>query len=326
MSNTKYFIGPMSKNVVDSIIEFCNKNNHSIGLIPSRRQVEHNGGYVNNWTTKDFSSYVLRKTDKIILKRDHAGPGQGAFDDDGIISLINDCKYLEYIHIDPWKKHSDLTAGINSTISLIKMCYAINPKTKFEIGTEQAIRYFSVEELETLIVSLKKHLSHSEYKNIEYLVIQSGTSLKGVTQTGQYDKDRLVEMVNLAKKYHFLSKEHNGDYIPVSIIQEKFSLGLDSINIAPEFGLIETQTYLDEIKDENVLETYFQICYNSKKWVKWVDNDFDPFNNKTELIRICGHYVLSTNDFLTKIKSTLPGIDKKIKLNIAKKLYELHGQ
>jgi hypothetical protein len=316
--NTKYFIGPMSKNVVDSIIEFCNKNNHSIGLIPSRRQVEHNGGYVNNWTTKDFSSYVLRKTDKIILKRDHAGPGQGAFDDDGIISLINDCKYLEYIHIDPWKKHSDLTAGINSTISLIKMCYAINPKTKFEIGTEQAIRYFSVEELETLIVSLKKHLSRSEYKNIEYLVIQSGTSLKGVAQTGQYDKDRLVEMVNLAKKYHFLSKEHNGDYIPVSIIKEKFSLGLDSINIAPEFGLIETQTYIDNGIN---IDKFWKICYDSKRWEKWVGHEFDPFTQKEELIKICGHYVLSTPEFL-KIK---PNIDNKIKTNIKNKLKELHG-
>ena len=38
-------------------------------------------------------------------------------------------------------------------------------------------------------------------------------------------------MVNLAKKYNFISKEHNGDYIPVSIIKEKFDLGLDSINI-----------------------------------------------------------------------------------------------
>jgi len=47
----KYFIGPMSKNIVDSIIEFCNNTNNTIGLIPSRRQVENTSGYVNNWTT-----------------------------------------------------------------------------------------------------------------------------------------------------------------------------------------------------------------------------------------------------------------------------------
>lgn len=48
----KYYIGPMSKNIVDAIIEFSNKTNHSVGLIPSRRQIEWDGGYVNNWTTE----------------------------------------------------------------------------------------------------------------------------------------------------------------------------------------------------------------------------------------------------------------------------------
>ena len=91
----KYFIGPMSKNVVDSIIEFCNETGNKIGLIPSRRQIEWNGGYVNNWVTKDFSEYINRKTNKITLQRDHSGPGQGQQEDNGFISLVDDCKYLD---------------------------------------------------------------------------------------------------------------------------------------------------------------------------------------------------------------------------------------
>ena len=79
MSNIKFFIGPMSKNIVDSIVEFTNETNNKIGLIPSRRQVEWNGGYVNNWTTKEFAKH----SNKLILKRDHAGPGQGYTDDNG---------------------------------------------------------------------------------------------------------------------------------------------------------------------------------------------------------------------------------------------------
>ena len=50
-----------------------------------------------------------------------------------------------------------------------------------------------------------------------------------------------------------------------SRLKEKFNLGLDAINIAPEFGLLETQTYLDEIKDSKTLGRFWQICYNSKK-------------------------------------------------------------
>ena len=64
-SNIKFCIGPMSKNVVDSIIDYVNNKNIKMILIPSRRQVEHDGGYVNNWTTKEFCSYVRNKTNNI---------------------------------------------------------------------------------------------------------------------------------------------------------------------------------------------------------------------------------------------------------------------
>ena len=131
-------------------------------------------------------------------------------------------------------------------------------------------------------------------------------------------------MVAVAKKFDLISKEHNGDYISPNLINEKFKLGLDSINIAPEFGLIETQTYLDCIKDDKLLDIFFKLCYDSKRWEKWVDNKFDPYKNKIELIKICGHYILSNEEFLTEIKSNLKGIDKKIKNNIKLKLNELH--
>jgi fructose/tagatose bisphosphate aldolase len=321
----KYFIGPMSKNVVDTIIEFCNKTNNSIGLIPSRRQVEWNGGYVNNWNTHTFSEYVNRKTSFITLQRDHSGPGQGQSDDNGISSLIEDCKYLNLIHIDPWKKYSKYEKGLEWTIDMIKLCNAINPNLEYEVGTEEAIRRFESSELDQFLKDLKTYLSPKLFTKIKYLVIQSGTSLKGTTQTGEYDSDRLKNMIAIAKKYNLLTKEHNGDYIPVSIIIEKFNLGLDAINIAPEFGLIETQTYLDNIKEDSILDKFFNICYESKKWVKWVNEDFDPFTNKIDLIKICGHYVLSTPQFLSEIKSNFPNIDNQIKFNIKTKLNELYN-
>jgi hypothetical protein len=321
----KYFIGPMSKNVVDTIIEFCNETGNNIGLIPSRRQIEWNGGYVNNWTTFNFSQYVNNKTNKIILQRDHSGPGQGKNDDNGLASLIDDCKYLNLIHIDPWKKYSNYYDGLTWTVDMIKVCDAINPNIRYEIGTEEAIKRFEVEDLHRLILDLKLELGIELFEKIKYLVIQSGTSLKGNTQTGHYDKDRLIEMVNLAKKYNLLSKEHNGDYIPVSTIKEKFDLGLDAINIAPEFGLIETQTYLDNIKDEDTFNKFWKICYKSDKWVKWVNDDFNPNEQREELIKICGHYVLSNPQFTSEIKSQFPDIDKQIKINIKKKLNSLYG-
>ena len=106
----KFNIGPMSKNIVDSIIEFGTKEN-KIGLIPSRRQVDYCGGYVNNWDTKTFSNYVKILNNNVWLQRDHGGPGQGQLQDDGIVSFIDDCKNLDSIHIDPWKKYSKFEQG-----------------------------------------------------------------------------------------------------------------------------------------------------------------------------------------------------------------------
>ena len=310
----KFYIGPMSKNVVDAIIEFCDETDNQIGFIPSRRQIEWDGGYVNNWTTEQFSKYTKMK---LVLKRDHAGPGQGYNDDNGYKSLEEDCKFFNLIHIDPWKKYSKYQEGLQWTIDMINFCYNLNSSITYEIGTEEAIRRFEPKELNQLVIDLYNSLPTKIFKQIKYLVIQSGTSLKENTNTGEYDKGRLLSMVNVAKHWGLISKEHNGDYIPSELIKEKMSLGLDSINIAPEFCLIETQTYINNGIN---LDKFWKICYNSKRWEKWVGSDFDPFTQKEELIKICGHYILSNPEFLD-IK---PNIDLQIKSNIKEKLYELH--
>ena len=67
------------------------------------------------------------------------------------------------------------------------------------------------------------------------------------------------------------------------------------------------------------IEDYYQICYESKRWEKWVGKDFIPEDNKRELIKICGHYVFSNETFL-KVK---PDINSKIKDTIKGKLSEL---
>ena len=323
----KVYIGPMSKNIVDAIIEFSDETGNKIGLIPSRRQVEYDGGYVNNWTTEDFSDYSNKtKKSVLLLKRDHSGPGQGYSDDDGYESLKEDCKHLHLIHIDPWKKYPKYKDGLKWTIDMIKFCYNQNPSIEYEVGTEESIRKFDANTLDRLIMDLQVYLGRPIYDQIKYLVIQSGTSLKGNNNTGTYDKDRLVSMVKVAKSYNLLSKEHNGDYLPVELIKEKFQLGLDAINIAPEFGQIETKVYLQKIKKERpeLFGKLHNLCYISGRWKKWVNGNFDPHKNKEELINICGHYILSNKNFINDIKTQFPGIDSEIKENIKLKLKELY--
>lgn len=317
----KFNIGPMSKNIVDSIIEFGTKEN-KIGLIPSRRQVDYCGGYVNNWDTKTFSNYVKTLNNNVWLQRDHGGPGQGQLQDDGIVSFIDDCKNLDSIHIDPWKKYSKFDDGLLKTVEYMNLLYSKNKNIKFEIGTEEAIRRFEVDEVENLIVECKNLLPREIYKAIDYVVIQSGVGLDLATMnnTGNYNPERLKKMINVCKKYDLKTKEHNGDYLSNIQIKERFDLGLDSINIAPEFGQLETLCYLQEIQNTDMFDKVYEICYSSKRWEKWVKDDFNPLIQKEEIIKICGHYILSEPKFL-KIK---PNIDTKIKTVLADKLREIH--
>ena len=312
MKYPKFYIGPMSKNVVDAIIEFTEETGNKIGFIPSRRQVEYNGGYVNNWTTEEFSKYV---NGRVLIERDHGGAGQGYVEDDGVGSFQADAEYLDIIHIDPWKKYPELNVGIEETLHNMNMIYDINPKVLFEVGTEEAIRKFTPNELNEL---LKAASEFDFFDNIKYAVVQSGVGLdlgKRVN-TGNFDLDRLKEFIDVCKYWNVLSKEHNGDYLTNEDIKVRFEAGLDSLNIAPEFGQLETLCYLEHMDD---IEDYYKICHDSKRWEKWVGDDFVPEKNKKELIKICGHYVLSDKKFLD-IK---PNIDITIKSEIKNKLGDL---
>ena len=313
MNKFKFYIGPMSKNVVDAVIEFTEETDNKIGFIPSRRQVEYNGGYVNNWTTEEFSNYV---NGRVPIERDHGGAGQGYKDDDGYKSFRYDCENFDIIHIDPWKAYPNFDDGLKETLATINYIHNMNPNTLFEVGTEEAIRKFTPDELDKLL----EELSHFEFfENIKYAVVQSGVGLdlgKRVN-TGNFDLDRLKDFIRVCKRWGKLSKEHNGDYLTNEDVKVRFEAGLDSLNIAPEFGQLETLCYLEHMGDD--IEDYYKICYDSKRWEKWVNDDFVPEDNKEELIKICGHYVLSDKKFL-EIK---PNIDIIIKSKIKNKLGDL---
>lgn len=174
MKNPKYFICPMSKNIVDSIIEL---NSELFGLIPTRRQIDFDGGYVNNWDTKSFHKYVKSKR-TILIQRDHGGPNQGKIEDDGMESFKSDSEYFDIIHIDPWKIYNDgWTEGAKKTLEVIQTLRKLNPKLKYEICTEEAIKYFSSSDILNILRYLKSNLDIEVFEKIEYVVIQSGVGL-----------------------------------------------------------------------------------------------------------------------------------------------------
>ena len=64
----------MSINVVDTALEYNKQYGPIFGFIPSRRQVDYNGGYVNNWNTEAFYQYVKSKISDIIISEEIEAP------------------------------------------------------------------------------------------------------------------------------------------------------------------------------------------------------------------------------------------------------------
>jgi len=291
------FIGPMTKNVVDAFLE--NGFNQKVGLIPSRRQIDSSPpGYVNNWTTSEFLEYT--SAEGTVRCRDHAGPLQGLFEDDGYQSLESDLNgkfHFEIIHIDPWKKEKEIDSVADLTARIIDYCYHLNNRVLFEIGTEQGIRPYTIEEFEKFLTAVQKQIG-PKFNNVIYGVIQGGTLLNDTHNAGLLNEEKCHQMINICKKFGLLSKEHNGDYLSEDAIMKRFALGLHAINIAPEFGNLETNTILEHINEEG-FEKFFHLCLESKKWVKWLPKDFEVKSNqdKRKLIEVSGHYVISSNEF-----------------------------
>jgi hypothetical protein len=326
MKFPKYYIGPMSKNVVDCVIR--HGQHHYVGFIPSRRQVDYFGGYVNNWTTQSFSNYVESKDSSVLICRDHGGELQGKDVDDGILSFNEDCKYFDLIHVDPFRASKTIKEAAEKTKIIIDRLWNNNQYMMYEVGTEEAIFKYEPEELIWFLEYLCQELTLKQFHQIKYAVVQSGTrlDLSTRTNTGNFNNKRLKKFIDVVKSFGLMSKEHNGDYLTDSFdVEVRFESGLDAINIAPEYGQVESEYYLEECKnDDNLFDQLYQICYNSGKWKKWIPDLARV--SKDQLIMTCCHYVLSDIEFINNIKSNFPKADILIQKRIDSKLKLLNEQ
>lgn len=316
----------MSKNVIEASINCAERHSTTIGLIPSRRQVEYTGGYVCGFKTKEFVAFVRSRTEKVQIQRDHGGPLQGDRKDSGFKSFKCDINNgFDLLHIDPWKKYQRLDRGIEETINLIQFCEKNKYRGQYEIGTEEAIRLLEPAELALMIRRCEKVLPRYIFSKIKYIVVQGGTALKSNKNIGVFNEERFSAMINITRSHGMRAKEHNGDYLLERDILKRFELGLDAINIAPEFGFLETSIILNELFNEGDYQLYnllYLECKKSKRWNKWIPENFNELPlemRKQIIIRVAGHYVLNSS-VVKEIKNKYDYLDDIIKEKLEEKI------
>ena len=347
-------VGPMSLNVISSTIELSNKYNTYIMLIASRRQIdieELGSGYVEGWSTKQYSNYVsnLDKKNKIILSRDHGGPWQNDTEVKKKYSLkmamesaknsyksdiLNNFKI---IHIDPsinTIQKNNIDKNLQLIYELYDYCYHFaqknNKKILFELGTEEQNQGLNtIEELEYWINKIKIFCKKNKFPQPFFIVSQTGTKVMELRNIGSFDSDvrhkdqlpaeiQIPKITNWAEKNGLYIKEHNADYLSNDALKWHTRLGIHAANVAPEFATTETKTLLslfDICKLKKEKELFISESLKSLKWKKWMIDDNNFKSDEYKAI-ICGHYIYNLpiiKEAKTKLKKELK--KKNINLN-----------
>ena len=339
-------IGPMSKNCVDATIELADQYKSPLMLIASRRQIDSEqfgGGYVENWSTKQFSDYVRSKdiNKNIILARDHGGPWQNELEKNKNMNLKDAmqsakdsyCADIDagfhMLHIDPSIDiHSQPTADqiLERVYELYDFSWSYaQQKGKdiiFEIGTEeQSGSNNSKEELEYTLESMRKFCKNNKLPFPSFIVIQAGTRVMETKNIGSFDSPirianelppeiQIPQMIDICNKFGIFMKEHNTDYLSTDSLKWQPRLGIHAANIAPEFGVAETRAFISILKEgghNDLVEEFLKISYESMKWKKWMIKNTDA--NDTDRAIIAGHYVFSSNEFIKLKAKALKKID-----------------
>lgn len=326
-------VGPMSKNCIDASLELASNYDIPLFLIASRRQIdseEFGGGYVNNWTTRKFSNYVIDhdKKGNILLSRDHGGPWQNNKEvasnlslnramDSAKQSFLEDIKSgFQVIHIDPSidiHKKTTVDDVLERIYELYSFCYLqsqrLGKEILFEIGTEeQSCGNNSQEELEYILNSMKLFCEKNEFPFPTFVVIQTGTKVKETKNVGSFDSPirvinqlpseiQIPKMIEICNKFGIMMKEHNADYLSNESLHWHPRLGIHAANVAPEFGVAET-IHLIKILEENNLkdisEKFLDLAFNSGKWKKWILETTTTSDREKAIL--AGHYIFASNE------------------------------
>jgi tagatose-1,6-bisphosphate aldolase non-catalytic subunit AgaZ/GatZ len=324
-------VGPMSVNCVDAAVELANLHEIPMMLIASRRQIDaeaFGGGYVNNWTTAQFASYVIDrdKKGKVLLARDHGGPWQNTREKEQGLSLrraMDSAKssYLadleagfQVLHIDPSVDihgQPPVDEVLSRVFELYEYCWSqaqrLGREVIFEIGTEeQSGSTNSQEELNYTLNAMQDFCKRNRLPQPSFVVIQAGTRVMEKRNVGSFDSPirvaqeipaeiQLPKMIEICNRYGIFMKEHNTDYVSDEALQWHPRLGIHAANVAPEFGVAETLALLQVLEENDCgaqAESFLKLAYGSRKWDKWMLKDTAATDRDRAII--AGHYVFAT--------------------------------
>jgi hypothetical protein len=285
-------------------------------FIASRNQVDATSGYV--MTTAELANQINPLRSKyLMLCRDHCGPY--FLDAEKSLSarqaveatkktIAGDIENgFDLIHIDT----SRCEQPYQIADELFSFCLLLNPKIRFEFGTEENVG---------VAAGIKKYQEDvkfaSQFPNMEFVVAQTGSLTMEDRQVGSFDVAMVRKLVGYAEAAGVKLKEHNADYLSAEQILLRKQAGVHACNIAPQLGVIQTKTVLDLADRYGVDASHFkQTILDSGKWKKWIIDGNDDVK-----IAVAGHYCFNSpvysnlEEKLTNFCNVNSAIEQNIKI------------
>ena len=296
---SKIGIGPMSEEVIEAVFRYSQNENTPLLLIASKNQIDWDGGYVNNWTTKEYTNYTaaLKKkypNAKVYLCRDHCGPGFKNSDLKDVYHTIDaDIEHdFDLIHIDfchfPGYRNQVFEESKKAIEYLLKQ----KPDMLIEVGTDEnsgTILSSGSQDIRKVEEEMK---FFTQIAPVHFFVCQTGSLVKEVNQVGKFNQNFMQLARQLADVYHVNLKEHNADYIDAESIKQRHGL-IDAVNIAPQYGVLQTKITIQKATTYGIDYTDFlDESYKSGKWRRWLHQNDEQ--NKLLCAIIAGHYVFES--------------------------------
>lgn len=292
------FVAPVSKEVIKEVYSYSQDTSRQLGLIASKNQIDHSGGYVENWTTNEYMNYIHLMRDKypdanVLICRDHCGPGfNGNHDLSDTYLTINvdiDNKF-DMIHVDLCHLSEDKDNVVATTMEIIEHILNKNSKILLEIGTDEIQESLNIPKLEMSLPIFTSVCSPFSY------AINTGTLTKNNKQIGRFNLDDAKKAKDILNSYGIRLKEHNADYLNVDDIKERENI-VDCMNIAPELGYMQTKCVQNLAYHFGINTNDFSnLCYEGGNWKKWL-SDVHMALNKDDVTLSCGHYHYTSDEY-----------------------------
>jgi hypothetical protein len=318
-------VAPLSTNIIEASADLSERWRIPLVLIASRRQIECaelGRGYVNRWSTEEFSRAVRAlNRGKLFLARDHGGPGQGngeegqsreAWMKAAKLSYAADIESgFDFLQLDTSAVRTRAGGGDEAAVADLLELYGYvqhlalsrGRKITIEVGIEEHSGVAPEPEfLRAFLSNVFDFCRQQKLPPPLFAAAHTGTKVEELRNVGDFEiaekrehvADQIRAAVAIARGYGCYLKEHSADYLSSPSIALRAELGIRAVNVAPEIGVAETNALLLSMRQlgcEREREEFHQIALRSGCWKKWMCDGSRATDD--ERVLIAGHYCFS---------------------------------